>query len=145
VKTNEYSRDPLSELSDVGKGGAMKRFPVGFAILIASFLLSAVAVAAEHFGVAVYPGARLDEEETTFLRKSAGADGFFYRTGDSVDKVTAFYQKQRGLTSLGHNKNSGRFTKEADGRTVYVNIDNPWQPSNGGDLSRDTRIVIIRE
>ena len=51
---------------------------------------------AEHHGIQVYGGARLDMEETNFLREKAGADGYCYRAGDSVEKVTAFYQKHPG-------------------------------------------------
>ena len=123
----------------------MKRTSLGLSIIISLCIMSTVALAAEHFGVTVYAGSRLDKAETTFLRESAGADGYFYRTGDSVEKVIAFYQKQRGLTSLGHDKNGGRFVKEEGGQTVYVNIDSPWQPAKGGEVSQDTRIVIIRE
>ena len=99
----------------------------------------------ERFGVPVYGGAALDAGETAFLRNTAGADGHFYRTRDSVEKVLAFYGKQAGLTSLGADKSGGRFLKEEGGHTVYVIIESPWQPSKGGAVSADTKICIVRE
>ncbi len=96
-------------------------------------------------GVQVYPGARQDAEQTKFLRELAGADGCCFRTQDSLKKVAAFYQAQSGLTSMGVDETMGMFVKEGDGRTVYVKIASPWQPAKGGELQKDTSIVITRE
>src|SRR5574340_602116 len=123
----------------------MRHLAVGLGVLTMTFASLRPVRAAEHFGVQIYGSARLDSGETAFLRDAAGVDGYFYRTSDSVEKVLAFYRKHAGLTALGSDASGGKFTKEADGRTVYVNIDSPWQPSKGGELSRDTRIVVLRE
>jgi hypothetical protein len=123
---------------------AMRYILVSFTLLIVFSSLTSM-YGAEHFGIQVYAGAQLDKEETAFLRKNISPDGFFYRTRDSVEKVTAFYNKHRGLTSLGGDTNAARFITEENGRTVYINIDSPWQPTKGGEVSRDTRIVIIKE
>ncbi len=117
----------------------------GLMVFLLVFALFSYSHGAEHFGVPVYQGARLDANETDFMRKNAGADGHFYRTGDKVEKVLAFYTKQPGLTCLGSDKNGGRFIKEEDGQTIYVIVESPWQPSKGGAVSRDTKIYIVRE
>jgi hypothetical protein len=80
-------------------------------LLITIFASFASIQGADHFGIQAYEGARLDTEETNFLRKIGGADGYCYRTGDDVKKVTAFYQKHPGLTSLGTNGTGGMFVK----------------------------------
>ena len=89
-----------------------------FAILITVFASFASIYGAEHFGIQVYAGARLDTEETKFIREVGGADSYYYRTKDSVKKVTTFYQKHPGLTSLGSDETGGMFVKEENGRTV---------------------------
>ncbi len=123
----------------------MWRIASGLAVLLFIFTIFSYSYGVEHFSVPVYQGARLDAGETDFMRKNTGADGHFYRTGDKVEKVLAFYQKQAGLTSLGTDRNGGRFMKEEDGRTVYVIVESPWQPSKGGNVSTDTKIYIVRE
>lgn len=100
---------------------------------------------AEHFGVQIYGGARLDTEETTFIREKGGADGYCYRTGDRVKKVIAFYQKHPGVISVGSDETGGLFLKEENGHTVYIKIASPWQPAKGGEMNEDTVIVITRE
>jgi len=114
--------------------------------LITAILASPASVRAEErHGIQVYEGARLDAAETKFLREIAGADGYFYRTGDSVEKVTAFYQKQPGLTSLGSNESGAWLVKEEGGHTVHVKIQSPWQPAAGGPMNEDTSILIAKE
>jgi hypothetical protein len=113
--------------------------------LIAILASFASVHAAEHHGIQVYAGAQLDMEETNFLREKAGADGYCYRTGDRVEKVTAFYQKHPGLTSLGSDTNGGMFVKEENGRTVYIKVQSPWQPAKGGPMKEDTFIGITQE
>ena len=117
----------------------------GFAILITVFTAVDSIHGAEHFGIQVYGGARLDAEETKFL-KSVGADSYCYRTEDRAKTVAAFYQKHPGLTSLGGvNETGGMFVKEAKGYTVYIKVESPWQPSKGGELKKDTIIIITKE
>ena len=123
----------------------MRYILVSFTLLITFFASLTSLYGAEHFGIQVYAGARLDQEETAFVRKNISPDGYFYRTKDSVEKVIAFYENQPGLTSLGHDKNGGRFIKEKGGQTVYIIIDSPWQPTKGGEVSQDTKIVIVKE
>ena len=123
----------------------MRRMLLGFAILIIAFVSVDPIQAADHFGIHVYGGARLDTEETNFLKK-AGANSYCYRTDDNAKKVAAFYQKQPGLTSLGGvNETGGMFVKEGNGYTVYIKVESPWQPAKGGDLMNDTIIVITKE
>jgi hypothetical protein len=122
----------------------MQYKPVCIMVLIALFAAAAV-YGAEHFGVQVYPGARQDAGETAFLRKIGVEQGYFYRTGDKADKVVAFYLKQPGLMSIGHDANGGKFMKQAGDRTVYVTVESPWQPSKGGEMSKDTKILIVQE
>lgn len=102
-------------------------------------------VEADRFGVKVYEGARLDAEQTKFLRVTAGADGYCFRTKDGAEKVAAFYQQQPGLTSLGLDESGGLFVKEEDGRTVNIKIESPWKSAENGKLKQDTLITIIRE
>lgn len=122
----------------------MRHLLFGFAILITVFAPLDFIHAAEHFGVQVYGGARLDTEQTNFL-KNAGADSYCYRTEDRVNKVAAFYQKHPGLTSLGVNETGGMFVKEGNGYTVYIKVESPWQPAKGGELKTDAIIVITKE
>jgi hypothetical protein len=79
----------------------------------------------ERHGIQVYDGARLDTEETDFMREIGESDGYCFRTPDSMEKVTAFYNKQPGLTSPGSDKTGARYIKEENGHTVYIIIANP--------------------
>jgi len=122
----------------------MRHLLFSFAVLIAVFAPLYSIQGGEHFGIQVYKGARLDTEETKFL-KNVGADSYCYRTEDRVNKVAAFYQQHPGLTSLGVNETGGMFVKEGNGHTVYVKVESPWQPSKGGELKKDVIIVITKE
>ena len=123
----------------------MRYMLFGFAILISIFSSLDSVHGAEHFGIQVYGGARLDAEETNFL-KNVGANSYCYRTEDNANKVAAFYQKHPGLISLGGvNETGGMFVKEGKGYTVYIKVESPWQPSKGGELKKDTIIVITKE
>ena len=123
----------------------MRQVTFSLTVLIAIFASFAFLYGAEHFGIQVYGGARQDTEETNLLRKTAGADGYFYRTGDSVNKVIAFYQKHPGVTSMGSDETGGMFLKEENGHTVYIKVASPWQPAKGGEMKKDTIISIIKE
>ncbi len=116
-----------------------------FAVLFTVAALFGSVHSAERHGIQVYAGARLDAEETNFLREKAGADGYCYRTGDRVEKVMAFYQRHPGVISLGSDKNGGMFVKEGDGPAVYIKVQSPWQPAKGGPMQEDTFIGITRE
>ena len=109
----------------------MRQVTFSLAVLMTIFASFTFLYGAEHFGIQVYGGARLDAEETNFL-KNVGAHSYCYRTEDSAKKVAAFYQKHPGLTSLGGvNETGGMFVKEAKGHTVYIKVESPWQPSKG--------------
>jgi hypothetical protein len=108
-------------------------------------LAAATVHGAEHFGVQIYPGAKQDAGETAFLRRIGVEQGYFYRTADKVDKVVAFYLKQPGLMSIGHYANGGKFVKQTGGRMVYVTVESPWLPSAGGEMNRDTKILVVQE
>jgi hypothetical protein len=114
-------------------------------MLLLLVLAAATVYGTEHFGVQIYPGARQDAGEIAFLRKIGVEQGYFYRTGDKADKVVAFYLKQPGLMSIGHDANGGKFVKQAGGRMVYVNVESPWLPSGGGEMNKDTKILIVQE
>lgn len=116
-----------------------------FIILITIFVSLAPIYGAEHFGIQVYGGARLDTEETNFIREKGGSNSYCYRTEDSVKKVIVFYEKQPGLTSMGSDENGGMFVKEKNGHAVYVKVQSPWQPLKGGEMKKDTIIVITKE
>ncbi len=122
----------------------MRHIIFSFVFLISIFASLDSIHAAEQFGIQVYGGARLDTQETNFLKK-AGANSQCYRTEDSVKKVIAFYQKQPGLTSMGIDETGGMFLKEGNGYTVYLKIQSPWQPAKGGEMKKDTIIVISKE
>ena len=121
------------------------RYRMIVSLVLIAVLAAAAVLGAEHFGVPVYPGAKQDAEETAFLRKIGVEQGFFYRTAERPDKVVAFYLKQPGLTSLGHDAQGGRFVMQAGDRTVYITVESPWQPSRGGDVRRDTKILLVKE
>ncbi len=123
----------------------MRQVTFSLTVLIAVFASFAFLYGAEHFGTAVYGGAWLDTEETDFLRKTAGADGYCYRTGDSVKKVMAFYGSHPGVTSRGSDETAGIFVKEETGYTVYIKIASPWQPAKSIEMKKDTIIVIVKE
>jgi hypothetical protein len=123
----------------------MRNRMAGLAVLVAVLASFTPLSAAEHFGVPVYGGARLDNEETSFLQKNAAPDGYVYRSADKAEKVAAFYSKQPGVLSLGSDEHGGRFIKEGGGFTVYVTVESPWQPARGGEVNQDTRIVIVKE
>ena len=97
----------------------MRQVTFSLTALMTIFASFAFLYGAEHFGIQVYGGARLDTEETTFMREKGGGDGYCYRTGDSVNKVIAFYQKHPGVTSMGSDETGGMFLKEENGHTVY--------------------------
>ena len=100
---------------------------------------SAVAVYADEN---VYPGAKLNTEETEFA-KQVGIAGSCYTTADRVDKVIAYYMKLPGIMSMGTDDNGGIFvSKEDNPHKVYIKVQSPWQPSKGGETKNDTQIVI---
>jgi hypothetical protein len=116
--------------------------------LIAAFALMAfvsTAAAEDQLSVAVYPGAKYDQDRTDLLKESIPAKGAAYRTGDDIAKVIAFYRGQ-GLLYLkigGSAKEVARFKKvEAD---VDVVVQNPWKDAKTGKTMTDTLILIFKK
>ena len=116
--------------------------------LIAAFVLMislSSAAAEDQLSVAVYPGAKYDQDRTAQLRKSLSAKGAAYRTSDDIAKVISFYREQ-GLLFLkigGTTKEVARFKKvEAD---VDVVVQNPWKDAKTGKTMTDTLIMIFKK
>lgn len=94
----------------------------------------------EVFGVPVYPGAKLDEATTKFLKESMGVEGQAFRTADPVAKVVEFY-KAKGLTEIMVAPEGAMFKK---GDSVDVTLQNPWQNAQTGKMEKDTLISIVK-
>ena len=116
--------------------------------LIGAFALMAfvsTAAVEDQLSVAVYPGAKYDQDRTELLRKSLSAKGAAYRTSDDIAKVVAFYRGQ-GLLFLkigGSTKEVARFKKaDAD---VDVVVQNPWKDAKTGRTMTDTLILIFKK
>lgn len=111
--------------------------------LLLSVMLPAVALiyAEEIFGVQIYPGAKLDEETTKFLKDGLKVNGAAYRTSDSVAKVAAFYKTQKILSTVSEEKEGAMFMKGS--YEVTVTIQNPWQNMKTGQKMTDTLISIV--
>ncbi len=73
----------------------MKRI---LAAAAASLVLAGGAPAADNLGVAIYPGARYDEQwsklQAQVQQAAGGGKSACYRTRDSVANVAQFYQKE---------------------------------------------------
>lgn len=69
------------------------------AIAIALMVSASSAWAEDKLGVAVYPGAKFDAQDTAVV-KQLGADGACYRTNEAPQKLVEFYKKQSGLKPL---------------------------------------------
>ena len=108
---------------------------------LAALFLSAQALAETQFGVEVYPGAKADAKATEQIRKAMKLDGQFYRTGDSVEKVTAFYRKQPLKEMPGADKAGAAFS----GKGVMVTIQNPWMDMESGKINKDTLLSIVKQ
>jgi hypothetical protein len=109
------------------------------------FLFVAPALFAEEkFGVKVYEGAKLDKQTSTQVSEAFSIEAFCYRTGDSLDKVVAFYKKEPGLEFMGGGKGDakeGAMFKKGD---VDITIQNPWMDMKTGQLTKDTLITIVK-
>ena len=94
----------------------------------------------EVFGVPVYPGAKLDEATTKFLKESMGVEGQAFRTADPLAKVAEFY-KAKGLTEIMLDPEGAMFKK---GDNVDVTLQNPWKNMQNGKMEKDTLISIVK-
>ena len=100
------------------------------------------AAAEQKFGVEVYPGAKPEAGSTEFLKKSLKMNGQAYETGDSVDKVAAFYKKQPGLTQ---NPNPDAKQAGFSGKGVMVTVQNPWADPKTGKVNTTTLVSVVQQ
>ncbi len=115
------------------------------ALFVAAVIASAGALAEEKLGIAIYPGAKPDTATADALKKMMSAsDAGCYRTGDSVDKVLAFYKKQANLTVMGTTAEGGMFQKKGDDK-VSLTVQNPWMDMATGKMMKDTLISIVKQ
>jgi len=135
------------------------------AVAVLAMLCSTAALAAEHFGVTVYPGAVADAEakgycaafgpesirQTRELFKDAKDGGSFcFHTADDFDKVVAYYRKLPGVEPLGSPSIRGAnkamvFCKAGMqcaslGDGVDISISTPW--SVGKTVHKDVLITL---
>lgn len=116
----------------------LKRFVIG----VVAALAIGHAAAVQQFGVEVYPGAKASPEVNAFLKEQLKVDGHAYVTGDSVQKVTAFYQKQPGLKVMpGADAKSSGFT----GKGLMVTVQNPWMDMKSGKMVNSTLVSIVKQ
>ena len=116
---------------------------ISIAAVVFAFCVS-YAVAEEHLGVTVYPGATYDQVMTTVLKKTPAVEGAAYRTDAAMAEVTEFYRKQ-GLIflRLGEpTKERARYKKTDTG--VDVIVQNPWKDPHTGATMKSTLIMIIQ-
>lgn len=107
---------------------------------LATWVLSAQAWAASQPGATVYPGARPDAAVAAQLKKAMNIEAQTYRTGDSVEKVAAFYRAQKLKEQPGTSKTGAMFT----GPGVTVTVQNPWSDMESGKINNDTLVSIVK-
>ncbi len=108
-------------------------------LLIAAVVTTLVMLAGaqEKFGVKIYPGAKefpVAEQALANMGITAGC----YRTGDSKEKVAAFYRQQPGLRQTSQTD----VLFEFEGMGVKMEIDSPWVDTSNFSSQRDTLICI---
>ena len=118
-----------------------KAFALG-ALLAVVLSLCVMGFGEEIFGVQVYPGAKLDEPTTKFLKENLKMEGAAYRTADSVEKVAAFYKTQSMLKAVSVEKEGALFMKGS--YELTVTIQNPWMDMKTGAKMTDTLISISK-
>jgi hypothetical protein len=109
-------------------------------------------------GIAVYPGASADGGTASVLRESLKLTAAAYRTGDSVEKVAAFYARQPGMSpmagatkeqaafSAGCKDEYNKYMKQTIRKCGYhVTAQNPWMDMKTGKMVRDTLISIVEQ
>ena len=97
--------------------------------------------------VPVYPGALYDKATSQFIRDSLSLQGACYRTGDSLDKVAAFYAGQNGLKSVSKTEEGAMFQQNGGAARggVDVTVQSPWKNMNTGQMMNDTLITIASD
>lgn len=98
----------------------------------------------ERFGVAVYPGARLDAEQTKY-GKDAGFTMYCYRTDDGFQKVVSFYKSQKALALLISDETTALFGGSEEESSIKVTVSRPWTDPMTGKPRADTFIQIVNE
>ena len=93
-------------------------------------------------GVEVYPGAKPEPTTNQFLKEGLKMNGGAFVTGDSVEKVAAYYSKQPGLK-----QNPGADAKQAgfSGKGVMVTIQNPWLDVKTSKVNNSTLVSIVKQ
>ncbi len=109
------------------------------ALAICLAVMVGVGNAEEKFGIVVYPGAKHESGTTEFL-KQMSPQAAAYRTGDSVDKVVAFYKKQPGFKPFGDATKEGAMFRKGK---MDITIQNPWMDTKTGKMVKDTLISIV--
>jgi hypothetical protein len=105
-------------------------------------LFIGVANAEQLHGVEVYPGAKPEPSTNQFLKEGLKMNGGAFVTGDSVEKVVAFYGKQPGLKQMpGADAKQAGFT----GKGVHVTIQNPWLEVKQSKMMNNTLISIVQQ
>ncbi len=102
-------------------------------------IMVGVGNAEEKFGIVVYPGSKSESGTTEFLKQMSPQTAA-YRTGDSVDKVVAFYKKQPGFKLIGDASKEGAMFRKGK---MDVTIQSPWMDTKSGKMVKDTLISIV--
>jgi hypothetical protein len=111
-----------------------------FALAFVCLVAVGAARAADALGVPVYAGARAEAGAAKLITEMMpGAKAFCYTTGDSIEKVAAFYKKQ-GLTYMGGDAENGMFRKGQ----IDVTLQRPWMDVKTGKLNPSTLISIVQ-
>jgi len=117
----------------------MKTMASVLALAICLGILCGVGNAEEKYGIVVYTGAKYDSGSTEFL-KQMSPQSAAYRTGDSIEKVIAFYRKQPGFTLVGDSTKEGAMFRKGK---MDVTVQSPWMDTKTGKLMKDTLISIV--
>lgn len=116
-------------------------------MLVCAFLFLAVVatagitLAAEQFGVAVYPGAKEHPGTTQFLNEKLGMQGVAFHASDSVAAVVEFYRAQDGVREVIVSEESAMFKKGDD---VDITVQSPWMDMQTSTLMQDCLISIVK-
>ena len=68
-------------------------------VVVLLVLVAASAQSEDRLGIAVYPGAKFDAQNTSMVKQLA-SDGACYRTNDPKAKLVDYYSKLAGLKPL---------------------------------------------
>ena len=103
-------------------------------------LVAGFALAADDHGVAIYPGAKKDEQwskvQNDMAKTMGNGFGACYRTKDAVAKVAAFYQKDGFKVSVGQVTADGAMLQKGDKISMTIKFMKPLDNTN------DTRICF---